>query len=75
MFGRRPLSVLLGRHRYELTPGTGGVFTKTTMLNGKRLPSTITDGKPINDIPVAGIHGDDGFDVAPYGIVFLVAQR
>ena len=62
-------------HRYELTPGTGGVFTKTTLLNGKRLPFTITTGKPINDIPVPGIKGAAGFDVAPYGIVFLVAQR
>ena len=61
--------------RYELSPGDGGVFTKTTMCNGKRLPSAIADGKPINDIPVPGIKGDGGFAVPPFGIVFLVKPK
>ena len=55
----------------ELPPG---VFGEGSLLNGSPLPRTLSDGKAIGAIPVAGKAAADGeFTLPPFSVTFAVS--
>ena len=63
--------------RWTLTSGVDSInpFGTNVYLNGKQLESIVSNGKPIENVPVAGVKGEGGnISLPPLSVSFIVVK-